>query len=77
MKFGFWGQFRGSVCSRVGIEGKTSENHPFFPIQLLRFEVFRRFGRFEVQFSGSRFNFWGFGKFEFKYFQVRPNTMSK
>ena len=52
---------------------KPKKNHPFFAILLSKFRgsVFRRFGRFEVQFSGAN---WRFGRSEVRYFPVRPNT---
>ena len=85
MRFGFWGQTKGSVGSRFGFNGKTLKNHPFFAILLSKVRgsvrflgglVCLRFGSQEKTGGsvGSRFGFWRFGRFEVQYFQVRPDT---
>jgi len=64
---------------------KPSKNHPFFAIlfskvrgsvRFLGGSVGSRFGSQEQTGGsvGSRFGFWRFGRFEVRYFQVRPNT---
>ena len=64
---------------------KPQKNHPFFAIllskvrgsvQFLGGSVGSRFGSQEQtgDLVGSRFGFWRFGRFEVRYFQVRPNT---
>ena len=67
---------------------KPQKNHPFFAILLskvrgsVRFlggSVGSRFGSQEQTGGsvGSRFGFWRFGRFEVRYFQVRPNTSAR
>ena len=70
-RFGFWGLTRGSVGSRFGFDRKTSKNNQFF---LILFSKVRGSVRFLGGSVGSRFDFWRFGRFEVRYFKVRPNT---
>ena len=64
---------------------KPQKNHPFLAILLSKVRgsvwflggsVGSRFGSQEETGGsvGSRFGFWRFGRFEVRYFQVRPNT---
>ena len=67
---------------------KPSKNHPFFAIlfskvrgsvRFLGGSVGSRFG-FQEETGGSvgsRFGFGRFGRFEVRYFQVRPNTNTR
>ena len=64
---------------------KPQKNHLFFlflfskvrgSVRFLEGSVGSRFG-FQEQIGGlvgSRFDFWRFGRFEVRYFKVRPNT---
>ena len=84
-RFGFWGPTRGSVGSRFGFDRKNSKNHQFFLILFSKVRGSVRFlggsvgSRFDFKEQirgsvGSRFDFWRFGRFEVRYFKVRPNT---
>ena len=67
---------------------KPQKNHLFFlflfskvrgSVRFLGGSVGSRFG-FQEQIGGSvssRFDFWSFGRFEVRYYKVRPNTNQK
>ena len=77
--------FGGSVGSRFSFDEKASKKSSIFAILLSKVRgsvwflgglVGSRFGSQEQTGGsvGSWFGFWRFGRFEVRYFQVRPNT---